>query len=53
MHGDDGGLVRVKVDEAITGWLASELIGHDLEGMGVVVDHDTDVIDDAITSRLG
>ena len=34
MHGDDGGLVRVEVDKAIAGRLASELVGHDLGGGG-------------------
>ena len=32
MHGEDGTMVALKVDEPVSGWLARELVGHDLDG---------------------
>ena len=34
VHGNDGGLVGVKVDETVAGGLAGELVGHHLEAKG-------------------
>ena len=36
MHGNDGGLVGVKVDETVAGGLTRELVRHHLEGEGIV-----------------
>ena len=31
VHGNDGGLIGVKVDETVAGGLTGELVGHHLE----------------------
>ena len=36
VHGNDGGLVGVKVDETVAGGLTRELVRHHLEGEGNV-----------------
>ena len=36
VHGNDGGLVGVKVDETVAGGLTRELVRHHLEGEGKV-----------------
>ena len=35
MHGNDGGLVGVKVDEPVAGRLTGELVCHHLEAEGI------------------
>ena len=34
VHGNDGGLIGVKVDETVAGGLTGELVGHHLEAKG-------------------
>ena len=44
VHGDDGSLVRVKVDEAIASWLPGELVGHHLDADHASLPHHGDRI---------
>lgn len=39
MHGNDGGLVRVEVDEPVPSRLPSELVGHDLDADHTTLTH--------------
>ena len=39
MHGNDGGLVGVKVDEPVAGRLTGELVRHHLEAEIIVNNH--------------
>ena len=37
VHGDDGSLVALKVDESVAGWLAGEAVGHHFDGDDAVL----------------
>ena len=40
MHGEQGGVVVVEVDEPVVGRLAGELVSHHLDGDDVLLAHD-------------